>query len=141
MICTKRRLKGEIERSKNILLDNGYPKNVINTQITKKIVQFSTLKRFAPEKCPVYLRVPRIGKPSTNLEIEVKTVVETCYRSVSTRLAFMSKRMLPVTRKDILSTAQKSLSYMNISVTLIVGAWGKHLNGFRIASSNMFHNG
>ena len=28
MICTKRRFKGEIERIKKILLDNGYPKNV-----------------------------------------------------------------------------------------------------------------
>ena len=66
MICTKRRLNEEIERIKKILLDNGYPKNVINTQIAKKIAQFSTLKRFGPEKCPVYLRVPWISKPSTN---------------------------------------------------------------------------
>ena len=71
MICTKRRLNEEIERIKKILLDNGYHKSIINTQITKKIAQFSTLKRFDPEKCPVYLRVPWIGKPSTNLEKEV----------------------------------------------------------------------
>ena len=68
MICTKRRLNEEIEWIKKILLDNGYPKNIINIQITKKIARFSTLKRFGPEKCPVYLRVPWIGKPSTNLE-------------------------------------------------------------------------
>ena len=37
MIYTKRRLNEEIERIKKILLSNGYPKNVINTQITKKI--------------------------------------------------------------------------------------------------------
>ena len=55
MICTKRRLNGEIEGIKK-LLDNGYPKNVINAQIAKKIARFSTLKRFGPEKCPVYLR-------------------------------------------------------------------------------------
>ena len=71
MICTKRRLNEEIERIKKILLDNGYPKNVINSQTAKKIAQFSTLKRFGPENCPVYLRVPWIGKPSTNLEKEV----------------------------------------------------------------------
>ena len=62
IICTKRRLNGEIERIKKIVLDNGYPNNVINAQIAKKIAQFSTLKRFGPEKCPVYLRVPWIGK-------------------------------------------------------------------------------
>ena len=57
MICTKRRFNGEIERIKKILLDNGYPKNVINAKIAKKIAQFSTLEQFGPKKCPVYLRV------------------------------------------------------------------------------------
>ena len=108
MICTKRRLNEEIERIKKILLDNGYPKNIINAQITKKIPQFSTLKRFGPEKCPVYLRVPWIGKPSTNLEKEVKTAMESCYGSVSIRLVFTSKCMLPVVRKDVLPAIQKS---------------------------------
>ena len=108
MICTKRRLHGEIEQIKKILLDNSYLKNVINTQITKKIAQFSTLKRFGPEKCPMYMRIPWIGKPSTNLEKEVKITVESCYGSVSTRLIFPSKRMLPVARKDVPPTTQKS---------------------------------
>ena len=77
-------------------------------EISKNIVQFSTLKRFGPEKCTVYLRVPWIDKPFTNLEKEVKTAVESCYSSVSTRLVFTSKRMLPVARKDVLPTIQKS---------------------------------
>ena len=108
MICTKRRRNGEIEQIKEILLGNGYSKNVINGQIAQKIDQFSILKRFGPEKCPVYLRVSWIGKPYTNLEKEVKTAVESCYGSVSTRLVFASKRMLPVVRKDVLPTIQKS---------------------------------
>ena len=108
MICTKCRLNGEIERIKKILLDNGYSKNVINTQITKKIAQFSTLKRFGPEKCSVYLRVSWIGNSSTNLEKEVKTAVESCYGSVNTRLVFMSNRMLSVAGKAVPPTTQKS---------------------------------
>ena len=108
MICTKRRLNEEIERIKKVSLDNSYPKNVINAQIAKKIALFSTLKRFDAEKCPVYLRVPWIGKPSRKLEKEVKTTVKNCYGSVSTRLVSTSKRMLPVARKDILPTIPKS---------------------------------
>ena len=68
IICTKRRLNGKIERIKKILLDNGYPRNVINAQIAKKIAELFTFKRFGPEKCPVYLRVPWIGKHSTKLQ-------------------------------------------------------------------------
>ena len=107
VICTKRGLNGEIQRIKKILLDNGYPKNVIYPQIAKKIAQFSTLKRFGPENCPAYLRVPWIGKPSTNLKKEIKTVVESCYGSIRILLVFTFKRMLPVARKDVLPTTQK----------------------------------
>ena len=49
-----------------------------------------------------------IGKPSTNLEKEVKTIMESCYCSVSTRLVFTSKRMLPVACKNVLPAIQKS---------------------------------
>ena len=70
MICTKRRLNVEIERIKKILLDNSYPKNVVNA-IAKKIDQFSTLQQFGSKKCPVYLRAPWIGKLSTSSEKEV----------------------------------------------------------------------
>ena len=88
-------------------MDNSYRKNVINAQVTKKIAQFSTLKRFGPEKCPAYLKVPWIGKPPQTWK-KVKTAVESCYGSVCTRLVFMSKRMLPVARKDVPPTIQKS---------------------------------
>ena len=107
MFCTKRRLNGEIEWIKKISLENGYPKNVINAQIAKKIAQFSTLKQFGLEKCPVYLRVLWIGKPPTTLEKEVKTAMESCYGSVNTRLVFTSKCMLSVAHKDVLPTIQK----------------------------------
>ena len=56
----------------------------------------------------MYLRVPWIGKPSTNLQEEVKTAVESCHGSVSTRLVFMSKRILLVACKNVLPTTQKS---------------------------------
>ena len=108
MICSKRGLNGEIEWIKKLQLDNGYPKYVINVQIAKKVGQFSTLKRFGREKCPVYLRVPYLGKPFTNLEKEIKTAVESCYGFLSSHLVFTSKRMLPVARKDVLPTNQKS---------------------------------
>ena len=127
MICTKRRLNEEMEQMKKILLDIGYPKNIINTQITKKNAQFSTLKQFGPEKCPVYLRVPWIGKPSTNLEKEVKIAVKSCYGSVSTRLVFTSKRMLPVARKDVLPAIQKSFVIYEYKKPDCDSAIGQHL--------------
>ena len=89
-------------------MDNGYPESIIDCNISKKIAQFSMPKRFGPEKCPVYLRVPWIGKASISLDKNVKTAVESCYGSVTTRVVFTSKRMLPVARKDVLPTTLKS---------------------------------
>ena len=91
-----------------ILLDNGYPKNVINTQIIKKIAQFSTLKRFGPEKCPVYLRYLGLVSPPQIWKKKSKPPWKAAMVSVSTRLIFTSKRMLPVARKDALPTTKKS---------------------------------
>lgn len=107
-ICSKSRLKEEINRIKSILLENGYPESFVLKQISKKITQFSSPRRFGPDKCPVYLRVIYTGKASLTLENNVRTAVGSCYGSVATRIVFVSKQMMPATRKDVLPANQKS---------------------------------
>ena len=107
MVCTKSKLNEEIKHIENILLDNGYPESIIDSNISKKIAQFSIPKRFGPEKCQVCLS-PWIGKASISLDKNVKIAVESCYDSVSSRVVFTSKRMLPVARKDVLPTTLQS---------------------------------
>ena len=46
MICTKNKLKQEIDFIKKILLDNGYPEDIVLKHISTKIAQFSTAKPF-----------------------------------------------------------------------------------------------
>ena len=79
MICTKNKLKQEIDFIKKILLDNGYPEDIVLKHISKKIAQFSTAKPFGPEKCPVYLRAPWIISASQQLEHQSKSAVQNCY--------------------------------------------------------------
>ena len=109
--------------------------------VAKKIVQFFTFKQFGPEKCPVYLRVPWIGNPSTNVKRGVKTAVESCYDSFSIRLVFTSSSCCLWVARMFYLPLRKVLSYTNISTTVIVNALGEHLNDYKIASSNMFRNG
>ena len=45
---------------------------------------------------------------SIGLDKNVKTALESCYGSVTTRVVFTAKRMLPVARKDVLPTTLKS---------------------------------
>ena len=88
MICTKNKLMQEIDFIKKILLDNGYPKNIVLKHISKKIARFSTAKPFGSEKCPVYLRASWIGLASKQLEHQVKSAVQNSYGAVSPRLIF-----------------------------------------------------
>ena len=107
-ICSKSKLKEEINRIKEILLDNAYPEDFALKQISKKITQFSRPKRFGPDKCPVYLRVTYTGKVALTLERNLRIAVESYYGSVALRTVFVSRQMLPASRKDVLPVIQKS---------------------------------
>ena len=89
-------------------------------QISKKITQFSTPKRFGPDKCPVYLRASYTGKASLALEKNVRTAVENCYGSVTVRTAFVSRKMLPASRKDVLPANQKSFVIYEYKVNIFI---------------------
>ena len=107
-ICSKTKVKEEINRIKEILLDNGYPEDFVLKQISKKITQFSRPKQFGPDKCPVYLRVTYSGKAALTLERNLRIAVENCYGSVALRTVFVSRQMLPASRKNVLPAIQKS---------------------------------
>ena len=121
MVCTKRRLNEKIERIKKIILDNGHPKNVINTQIAKKIAQFFTLKRFGPEKCPVHLRVPWISEPSTNLKKKSKPPWKAAMVPSALAWSLRQRACCKYLTRMFYLPLRKVLSYMNTSATVIVG--------------------
>ena len=104
----KSKLKEENNRIKEILLNNGYPEDFVLKQIYKKITQFSRPKQFGPDKCPVYLRVTYTGKAALTLERNLRIAVENCYGSVALRIVFVSRQMLPASRKDVLTAIQKN---------------------------------
>ena len=52
----KNKLKQEINFIKKVLLDNGYPEDIVLKNISKKIAQFFTAKPFGQEKCPLSLK-------------------------------------------------------------------------------------
>ena len=83
----------------NLLLTATFP---------RKLLSFLCPNDLVLRSVPVYLRVPWIGKASIGLDKNVKTAVESCYGSVTTRVVFTSKRMLPIARKDVLPTTLKS---------------------------------
>ena len=108
-ICLPSNFPQEIDFIRLILYSNGYPENLINSRIKRKIEEFKLSPKEVPEKCPVYLKLPWIGNISTKFENQCKTAVSSCFGAVKLRVVFSTKKMLPMVRKDVVPTKQQSM--------------------------------
>ena len=66
MICSKTKLGSELDKIKQLLIENGYPADVLLSCINQKLANFGAEKAFVPEKCPFYLKLPWIGNVSSD---------------------------------------------------------------------------
>ena len=81
---------------KSVLLENGYPFEVI--QSSKRAVQLQQKKEpvFGPEKYPVYLKLPYIGKASKRFRIAVQRSVHNGYNNVRAVVIFKPGKCFPI---------------------------------------------
>ena len=108
MICSKSRLDSELTKIRSILLQNGYPENVINSTFKQKLQQLNSSPVHTVTKCPVYLHIPWIGDVSTKFEKQITSAVKRCFFSVQPRVVFTTRQLLPATKKDVLPSHQHS---------------------------------
>ena len=54
-----------------------------------------------PIKCPVYLRLPYLGRKAIALENNVKNIVNSTFRSVQLRISHFTRKPLNGIYKDI----------------------------------------
>ena len=118
MICAKNKLKQEIDFIKKILLDNGYPEDIVLKHTSKKIAQFSIATPFGPETCSVYLRAPWIGSASQQLEHQVKSACTKLLRSIVTALDFLKPMHATCCQKGCATCQSKKYGYLWIHVPL-----------------------
>ena len=109
MICSKTKLTSELDTIKRILIENGYPDDIISKCFKQKIASFISDKHFGPEKCPVYLKLPWIGDVSLKFENQIKKAINFCYSAVNPRVVYSAKNMFPSTQKDCVPAHKKSL--------------------------------
>ena len=107
-ICLESTLQNELSNIRTILINNGYPKAVINTVITKKMNQFRKPTQLGPKICPVYLHLPWLGKVSMKYEMQIKTAVKRCYFAVEPRIVYITRQLLPTAQKDVLPASHQS---------------------------------
>ena len=108
-ICSPSKSPQEIDFIQSILCSNGYPENLINSRIKRKIEEFKLPPQEEPGKCPVYLKLPWIGNISTKFEKQCKTSVSSCFVAIKLCVVFFTKKMLPTVRKDVVPTKQQSM--------------------------------
>ena len=109
MICSKSKLQHELENISSILRNTGYPERIIQSTISNKIALFNRKPKEGPQKCPVYLKLPRIGKISLNFEKQTKIAINRCYQAVEPRIIFTTRKTLPAIHKDVLPSLQQSM--------------------------------
>ena len=109
MICSKTKLDPELDKIKQLLIENGYPADVLLTCINQKLANFAAEKTFRPAKCPVYLKLPWIGNVSSKFENQIsKAITSYHYYAVKPRVVYNTRVMLPYAKKDCIPTTQKS---------------------------------
>ena len=109
LIYSKSKLQRDLENISFILWNIRCVESIIQITMSKKIALFNRKPKEGPQKCPVYLKLPWIGKISLNFEKQTKTVINRCYQAVEPRSIFTMRKNLPVIHKDVLLYFQQSM--------------------------------
>jgi len=108
MLCSKTKLDSELDKTKQLLFENGYPVDVLLSCISQKLANFAAEKAFGPEKCSLYQKLPCICNSSSKFEIQISKAITSCFYAVKRRVAYNTRVMLPSAKKDCILTSQKS---------------------------------
>ena len=107
MICSKTKLGSERDRTKQLLIEGGYPDDVLLSCITQKLANFAAEKPCDLEKCPVYLKLLWIGNVSSKFENQISKAITSCFYVVKPHVVYNTKVMLSSAKKDSVPTTQK----------------------------------
>jgi predicted GIY-YIG superfamily endonuclease len=108
-ICSPTKLNAELDNITNILSSNGYPPRVIHPIIRSTLNRSKLPKKFGPEKDPVQIHLPYIGKVSEVLEKQLTSAVYKCFGgAIKVRVLFTTKRLWSASLKDKLPITSTS---------------------------------
>ena len=97
----------EFHKIKSIFGALGYPSHVIRKEIINTITKFEKPIKQGPNKCPVNLRLPYLGREAIALENNVKNIVNSTFRSVQLRIIYFTRKPLNGICKDTTTDHKK----------------------------------
>ena len=102
LICSKLIIK-------STLINNRYPEVLISACFRHKIAGFRADKKIGTQKCLDYRKLSYIDNVSLRFEIQINTAIKKCSTTLSHRLVFSCKKILPSIPKGSVPTKQNSL--------------------------------
>ena len=88
-ICSECEIDNELRAIRDILIDNGYPEDVIDSNIKYTVTKFrDTNKVFGPLKCPVSFKLLWVGFATESIANKIASFVYHCYNAVNLRPIF-----------------------------------------------------
>ena len=100
--------KDELDNIRSIFGSLGYPSNIITKSINNTISKLEKPVKYGPMKCSVYLRLPYLGKEMLSVEKNIKSVVNSTFRSVNLRISHFTRKPLNGIYKDVSTDLEKS---------------------------------
>ena len=126
-ICSKSKLQKELNQIRSILQQNGYPEIVINSSIKNTISRFNLEPKEGPQRCPVYVKLPWIGKIFLKFESQIKSAVQKCYGAVEPHVLFSTKNCYQQFTKMRCLPPTKAWSYIDTCAGVTAGTWAAYL--------------
>ena len=108
MICSKTKLGSELDKIKELLIENGYLADVLLSCISQKLASFAAGKTFGPEKCLVYLNLPCIDNVSQKFENQINKTIASCFYVLKPGVVYNTRVMLPSAKEESVPTTQRS---------------------------------
>ena len=76
--CSESTLNSEINFISEILVNGDFLLNVVQTVNANKITKFNKIQQASVQKCPVYLRFPRLSVFSVRFTKQIAQTVQSC---------------------------------------------------------------
>lgn len=110
MICAPCTLQQELNKMRSTLINNGYTVNIINRKMESKIEYVSISPKFGPSLCPIYLKLPSLGRKCKILIDEVSKSVSSTIFSAKLRVDLDTCPVFVSFTKDL----SKSFAYLEV---------------------------
>ena len=108
-ICSPTYLEQELNSISKILVDNGYPEELINKTINRRLKLKAVEPEYGPIAEAVPIKLPFIGRRSYSIGKEMSTLVKNCYNSANVRVIFSSEPNFTPASKDPIHLVDKSM--------------------------------